>query len=237
MKFVVPPSGGGLGGGKLPAEAGTTNKDDEQKLQTGVTMYTWRKLTPEQQKELLAFRINQHRPWHSPPLVFQEGQFHLSAACYEHQPYIGLGPKRMHDFSQRLLETLGASQALVFAWCVPPNHYHLLAETSNLAQLKREIGRLHGRTSREWNLEEHTLGRTVWYRCADRAIRSSRHYWATVNYIHHNPVHHGYVARWTDWPFSSAGDFIAQAGRERAISIWHDYPVLDYGKGWDDPNL
>ena len=67
----------------------------------------------------------------------------------------------------------------------------------------------------EWNLEEGFQGRTVWHRCADRGIRSESHYWATINYIHNNPVHHGYVERWTDWPFSSAGDFIEQIGRDR----------------------
>jgi len=120
---------------------------------------------------------------------------------------------------------------------VLPNHYHLLAETPDLKQLKKELGKLHGRTSYEWNLEEGVPGRTVWHRCADRGIRSEGHYWATINYIHDNPVHHGYVERWTDWPFSSAGDFIEQIGRDKALSIWREYPALDYGKGWDDPEM
>lgn len=200
-------------------------------------MYEWRNLTEEQRREILLYRVNEHRPWHSPPLVFQEGRFHLSAACYEHQPHIGRDPNRLAAFSQRLLEVLVETQVTVLAWCVLPNHYHLLLETSDLKQLKRELGKLHGRTSHDWNSEEATAGRTVWHRCADRKIRNESHYWATLNYIHHNPVHHGYVESWTDWPFSSAADFITEAGRERAVSIWRDYPVLDYGKGWDDADL
>jgi len=136
-----------------------------------------------------------------------------------------------------LLERIGENNSTVFAWCVLPNHFHLLIETDDLPHLKKEIGKLHGKTSYEWNQEKNQVGRTVWYRCADRKIRNERHYWATINYIHNNPVHHGYVPNWTDWPFSSAADFIAQTGREKAISIWRDYPVLDYGKGWDDPDL
>lgn len=200
-------------------------------------MYLWRKLTPEQRKEVMEFRLTQHRPLHSPPLAFKEGRFHVSAACYEHHPHIGLDLERMRDFSQRLLETLRQCQTTTFAWCVLPNHYHLLLETPDLARLKSELGRLHGRTSREWNLQESTPGRTVWYRSADRAIRSERHYWATVNYVHHNPVHHRYVSEWLEWPFSSASDFITRAGRQEAISIWREYPILDYGKGWDDTDL
>lgn len=200
-------------------------------------MYAWRNLTEEQQKEVLLYRVNAHRPWHSPPLLFQAGRFHLSAACYEHQPHIGRELNRIDAFSQRLLEVLAEAQATVFAWCVLPNHYHLLIETGDLKRLKQAIGRLHGRTSHDWNLAEDATGRTVWHRCADRKVRNERHYWATLNYIHNNPVHHGYVSTWTDWPFSSAADFIAQTGREKAISIWRDYPVLDYGKSWDDPDL
>jgi putative transposase len=46
-------------------------------------------------------------------------------------------------------------------------------------------------------------------------------------------VHHGYVKRWQDWPYSSVHQYLEQIGRERAEQIWKEYPVLDYGKGWD----
>jgi putative transposase len=200
-------------------------------------MYVWKQLTPEQRKEVLAFRIEQHRPWHSPPTLFNEGQFHLNAACYEHAPHIGREAARMEDFSQRLLQTMGENNATVYAWCVLPNHYHLLAATENLRALKKEIGKLHGRTSLEWNLAEGTTGRTVWHNCADRGIRGARHFWATINYIQNNPVHHGYVQHWDEWPYSSAREYLETMGREQAKAIWLEYPVLDYGQGWDDSEL
>lgn len=65
-------------------------------------------------------------------------------------------------------------------------------------------------------------------------MRGDNHFWATMNYIHHNPVKHGYVNTWTDWPFSSAADFIEEVGRDKAIEIWKSHPILNYGKGWDD---
>jgi putative transposase len=57
---------------------------------------------------------------------------------------------------------------------------------------------------------------------------------ATLNYIHHNPVHHGLVEKWQDWIWSSAVDFVESVGRERAAQIWKEHPILDYGKGWDN---
>jgi len=68
-------------------------------------------------------------------------------------------------------------------------------------------------------------------------MRSDRHFWVTTNYIHHNAVHHAYVEEWCDWPFSSALGFLEQLGREEAKRIWLEYPVLQYGAGWDDPDL
>jgi putative transposase len=58
--------------------------------------------------------------------------------------------------------------------------------------------------------------------------------WAAMNYVHHNPVKHGYVKKWQDWPFSSAAAFLENVGRERAAAVWRDYPILDFGQGWDD---
>ena len=39
-------------------------------------------------------------------------------------------------------------------------------------------------------------------------MKSDGHYLATVNYIHHNPVKHRYTEKWTDWPWSSARDWM-----------------------------
>jgi REP-associated tyrosine transposase len=200
-------------------------------------MYIWRKLTVEQREELLKHRIGLVQPWHSPPTVFHEGRFHLTAACYFHRPFIGVSLERLEQFSTKLLATLTENGFQVFAWCVLPNHYHVLTETTKLRILKQKIGQLHGRMSREWNIEEHTTGRSVWHGCSDRAIRTERHFWVTVNYIHQNPVRHGYVKRWSEWPFSSASSFLSSVGRERAIEIWRNYPLKDYGARWDDPAL
>jgi putative transposase len=199
-------------------------------------MYVWRKLTAAQRDELLKLRISLDRPWHGPPTVFHQGRFHLAAACYDHRPIIGVSLKRIESFNEVLLETLQECDTSLFAWCVLPNHYHLLIETRNLSALKWQVGRLHGRTSKLWNLDDKH-GRKVWHRCSDRAIRDERHFWVTMNYIHHNPVRHGYVTRWEEWPFSSASSFVTSVGRERATAIWRNYPLKNYGARWDDPAM
>jgi putative transposase len=143
----------------------------------------------------------------------------------------------MDAFARDLMAVFSAYATQTFAWCVLPNHYHALVAAPEILRLLRELGRLHGRTSHAWNGEENSRGRRVFFRAVERAMRSDRHYWATPNYVHHNAVYHGYVRRWTDWPWGSAPEYLAQTDPDDAKRIWHDYPLDNYGKGWDEPNF
>ena len=196
--------------------------------------YLWRKLTPEQQAELLDHRMRIGLPWHSPPHFDYDDKrtFLLTAACFEHNPIIGATPERISRFCGQLIEAIGSDS--VKSWVVLPNHYHVLASVGDLKSLAVRIGQLHGRTSRMWNLDDNSSGRKVWHRMSDRRIRGARHFHATVNYIHHNPVKHGYVEKWTQWPYSSAEDYLNTVGVGQATAVWREYPLDDYGKGWDD---
>jgi putative transposase len=198
--------------------------------------YLWRQLTPEQRDSLLAWRKGREHPWHSPPHRPNYGhlRFLISAACYEHH-HIGRNPQRMDDFSRDLLAVFSAHANQIFAWCVLPNHYHVLVEAPDVKGLLREIGLFHGRTSHAWNGEEKTRGRKVFFRSVERAMRSDRHFWATLNYVHHNAVRHGYADRWSDWRWSSATEYLARTGVDEAKRIWKEYPIRDYGKDWDEP--
>ncbi len=68
-------------------------------------------------------------------------------------------------------------------------------------------------------------------------MRNEAHTYATANYILHNPVHHGYVDRWQEWPFSNAREYLGEVGEEEATRRWKEYPVLNYGKTWDEPGM
>jgi putative transposase len=52
-------------------------------------------------------------------------------------------------------------------------------------------------------------GRAVWQRrCWEYLIRDDRDYARHLDYIHYNPVKHGYVTKPIDWPFSSFRRFV-----------------------------
>lgn len=201
-------------------------------------MYRWRRMTDDQRQEAVRHRQQLRRPWHAPPhFEARTGIYLVTAACYEHRPVIGLNPERMAGFESDLLAALAVHADPVSAWVVLPNHYHFLARVSDLAGLLASLGQLHGRTSYVWNGEEGCRGRQVWHRAAETAIKSEGHFWAALNYVLHNPVRHGYVGRWADWPYSNAADYLTDVGRDEAERRWREYPLLDFGAEWDPPEM
>ena len=118
-----------------------------------------------------------------------------------------------------------------------PNHYHLLVDTGDVLALLKGHGQLHGRTSFRWNKEDGRRGQQVWHRAAETAMKSERHFWATLNYLLHNAVRHGYVERRQDWPYSNAVQYLDDVGRDLAEWRWREYPSLEYGNEWDRPEL
>ncbi len=199
--------------------------------------YNWRELTTEQRTEILLLRQNSGQPWHGPPHGLERQWYHVSAACFEHHPVAGKTPRRLQELERELVATLAHSCEKVSAWCVLPNHYHFLVQCRDLQTCRSALGKLHGVLSRQWNVEDDTPGRKCWYRCLPKSIKNTAHRWATMNYIHHNPVHHGYVGLWQDWPFGSAARFLAEMGHDEAAKFWRQYPILNMGDKWDPPDL
>jgi len=203
------------------------------------SMYRWRRMTDDQRAAVMQQRKNERRPWHSPPHYESDATtyYMITAACYEHRPVIRRSPQRMLEFETRLLEAMKDGSRALFAWNVLPNHYHILFETLSVKSILMELGRLHGRSSFDWNAEEGLRGRQIWHNAAETAMKSEGHFFASLNYVLHNAVHHGYVERWTDWPYCNATDYLETVGRQRATQTWTEYPLYDYGKEWDPPDL
>jgi putative transposase len=197
-------------------------------------MYEYRKLTPEQRAELVDQRLAQGHPPHSPPhTVRDEPIYLLAATCFEHLSHMQLQDRRTQvlDALFQLFLTNGVN---IHAWVVLPNHYHLLAYVTAFSSLGGIFRLVHGPTARYWNQEYNHPGRRVWYRFTDRAIRSPRHYVTTLNYIHYNPVKHGWAQSPYDWEESSVYLYLEHLGHDWLRDAWVRYPVRDYGRGWED---
>lgn len=68
----------------------------------------------------------------------------------------------------------------------------------------------------------------VWYQYIDRVVRDEQDYFMHFNYIHQNPVKHGYVEKLTNHQFSSIHKWMEGAGKEWLAGCLRDYPVVDF---------
>ncbi|HUR98261.1 MAG TPA: transposase [Pyrinomonadaceae bacterium] len=198
-------------------------------------MYYWRSLSDKQRKEVSEYRRTQRFPRHSPPHFDSDlsTAYIITAACYEHKIIPGKSSLRMSVCEGGVLSVCEQFAEEIYAWCILPNHYHVLLRTAQMKKLRQELGLFHGRSSFKWNGEDDSRGRQVWHNCFERKMKSERHFYASLNYVLNNAVHHGYVNKWQDWLWSSAEDYLNRVGLERAAEIWREYPILDYGSGWD----
>lgn len=195
-------------------------------------MYEYQKLTPKQKAELVQQRLQNGYPLHSPPHPVLNQPFYLiTAACYQHKPRLN-SPQRRQELLDQLFEKFINEGIAILAWVVLPNHYHLLTETVDFQWLSQQLRLIHGRFAYQWNKEDKLTGK-LWCSYSDRAIRSERHYYTTLNYLHYNPVKHDWVKSPYDWQESSVHWYLKERGQEWLRSCWVEYPVRDYGKGWD----
>jgi putative transposase len=111
----------------------------------------------------------------------EEHPFHINAIVIlpEHLHTIWSLPRGDNDFSTR--------------WRLIKSHF------------SRGIERREDRSkSREKQSERGIWQRRFW----EHTIRDDEDYIAHVDYIHYNPVKHGYVARPIDWPHSSLHQYV-----------------------------
>ena len=142
--------------------------------------------------------------------------------------------ERRANYQRRLLDGVEQIGGEVSAWVILPNHYHLLAKVPDIKVYGKMDGDLHRGTATEWNREDATPGRKVWFRFSDREVRSEQAFFAYFNYIHGNPVKHGYVQRAGEWSCSSLHSHLDKMGDKYLRMLWRLYPMFDTGKGWDD---
>ena len=96
----------------------------------------------------------------------------------------------------------------VWAYCLMPNHVHLIAVPRDLDSLRRGIGETHRRYSRAVNFREGWRG-YLWQGRFVSCVMDEPHLLAAARYLETNPLRAGLVERPEDWPFSSARAHLA----------------------------
>jgi putative transposase len=115
----------------------------------------------------------------------------------------------------------------VHAYCVMPNHYHLLIETPK-AGLSRGMQLVNGRYAQTFNAGRQVDGHLFQGRFGSALVESEAHAIWVNRYIARNPVEAGLAAGPKEWAWSSYG-----ALRKGAAPSWlaHDAVLRLFGAG------
>jgi putative transposase len=192
------------------------------------------------------------REFHPPHIYEDNTCYFISAGIVCRQRLLDTDAKRIlvRDILKEAIKQYGIR---LYAWVILANHYHLLLKTADVAPIYKFIKRLHGDSAIRLNKLDNMPGRKVWYQYWDRFPRNERDFWAYFNYIHINPVKHGYV-RVSDgvlvvegkhekvvpghvvdvhqclaqYPHSSYHHYWREYGEEFLSDAWMRYPIPDY---------
>jgi len=97
------------------------------------------------------------------------------------------------------------------AWCLMPNHVHLLAVPKTAEGLAPAVGRAHWRYTRAINFRHGWRG-YLWQGRFASCPMDAAHTLAAARYIERNPVRAGLVKRAWQWPWSSAAGHVSGRG-------------------------
>lgn len=111
-------------------------------------------------------------------------------------------------------EAFAAAKVEIWAYCLMPNHIHLIATPSTEKGLAEAVGATHVRYTRHINRREGWSG-YLWQGRFASFPMDDAYLRLCARYVGLNPVRAGLTARAIDWPWSSVAAHVA--GRPDAL--------------------
>ena len=125
----------------------------------------------------------------------------------------------------------------IWAYCLMPNHVHLIAVPQSEDGLGRAIGEAHRRYTRRINFREKWRG-YLWQGRFASFVMDEPYLLAAARYVEWNPVRAGLAVDAADWPWSSAKahlsgrddrpdllDILTAPGRITTVEVGKKYPL------------
>jgi REP element-mobilizing transposase RayT len=125
-----------------------------------------------------------------------------------------------HDYLyfRRQLLRVGESFAWqIHAYCLLPNHYHLIVEATQL-DLTLGMQRLNGRYAQRYNERYDRCGHVFQNRFSSYVIDSEEHFERALAYVRANPVEAGLCEGVADWPWA---DGMSDSDESQGLSLRH----------------
>lgn len=152
-----------------------------------------------------------------------------------------------YDYFVRKLSQLG-ELASVVAYCLMPNHFHLMIYVADgapaltrqtapsgqtgMQSLARKIGTTLSSYTQAINKQEKRTGSIFQPKSKALALVSDHHLISCFHYIHQNPLRANLVKRLEDWPHSSFHEYLSGEGKICNLTIAYSLVGIS-----PDPNL
>jgi len=159
---------------------------------------------------------------------------HVTQRGNRRQPTF-FGDEDYETYLRLVAASCAEHRVTIWAWCLMPNHVHLIAIPKTAEGLARAVGRAHWRYTRAINLRQGWRG-YLWQGPFASCPMDASHTLAAARYIEQNPVRAGLVRRPWQWPWSSAaghvkgrGDALVAAGGPLVaeVSNWRRFLAAD----------
>ena len=169
---------------------------------------------------------------HRPPHIYKKDAFYfITSKTYKSNPYFSTNEDK--ELLTNVIKTTKKKfDIYIYAWVILSNHYHLLLQTKD-KNISAFIQNIHANSSRLLKARRLSPAtpEKIWYQYFDRCIRSEKDFWTRFNYIHNNPIKHGYIKN-PDvlhlYKFSSYNQWLGKKGKEWMVSCFAQYPIIDF---------
>ena len=132
-------------------------------------------------------------------------------------------------FAGCVTEALELVAADLYAFCVMPNHFHLIVRPRGDVDLTHFMRLMTLRHSKRWHRRRGSRGTGCVYQGRFRAfpIETERYFFAACRYVEANPLRANLVPRAEDWPWSSLHQRVKNCHLLR-LSTWPILPPDDW---------
>lgn len=140
---------------------------------------------------------------------FVEGEFYhvYNRGLLKQQIYFG--ERDYLRFLEKLEKYLQESKFRLHAYCLMPNHFHMLLEQGEGETLTDLMNRLQGSYGRYFNIRYNKKGNVFEGRFKVKHIKTDEYMLQVAKYIHRNPLEAKLVKRLLDYPWSSYRSYLS----------------------------
>lgn len=144
------------------------------------------------------------------PVFFSQGDYHV---------YLAMLREQAEQFGLK-----------IEAYCLMPNHVHLVGTPQDEQSLAKSVGSTHQKFAQFINRHQKRSGH-LWQDRPFSCVLDEPHFWNAVGYVERNPVRASIVKDATEYTWSSAAGHCGQGDYSRLLDLsrWND--ILG-GRDW-----